>query len=743
MRWKKLLLLAPVLAFGGLGLSAFLTQPTSATLPKAGGTDGKPATVLPISQVVLFNSGVGYFGRSGEVEGDARVDLTFPETDINDLLKSMTLQDFDGGRVSSVSYDSREPVSRTLASFAVNLNNNPSLSQILSQARGEKVEVSMQPSAQTQPGSVSGTIVGMERTKLPAANNTTLECDVLNLLTADGLRAIKMPEVLRIKFTNPVLEAELKRALDVLALSHDTQKKAVSLNFTGEGKRKVKVGYVVEAPVWKTSYRLVLDKDDNPLLQGWAMVENPSDDDWSNVKMALVSGRPISFKMDLYNPLFVPRPTVEPEMFASLRPPTYSGGFGKDAIARGEGGAGALGGMGGPGGPPGMPSVAAAPAPMSGRGMAAKSAPAKPGRLSEAESMEVTMDRAQDKKFAQNLGREMAEKMDLSAMASAATASQLGDFFQYLIEHPVSLARQKSALLPIVNKPVEGSRVSIYNPNVQPKHPLLGLKFKNTSGSNLSQGPITVYEGSTYAGDARILDVQPKEERLLAYAIDLGTEVIPQNGPGSANITAIKAQKGIITTVRKLREERIYKISNRSTTDRTLLIEHPNRTNQGFKVVETAKPTEETAELLRFQTKVEAGKTAEFKVFEERDLAESIQLTNSPDDTIRYFINLKEVSPALKAKLADALKTKAKWDAVRRDLAQVQADVARITQDQDRIRKNLRETPKEAAVYDIYLKKLSEQEKEIDTLTTKQKTYMGEELTTRKAYEEFLMSISE
>ena len=110
-------------------------------------------------------------------------------------------------------------------------------------------------------------------------------------------------------------------------MSHDTQKKAVSINCTGEGKRNIKVGYVVENPIWKTSYRLVLDKDrkEKPFLQGWAIVENPTDEDWKDVRMALVSGRPISFQMNLYDPLYVSRPVVEPELFASLRPVAYSG----------------------------------------------------------------------------------------------------------------------------------------------------------------------------------------------------------------------------------------------------------------------------------------------------------------------------------------------------------------------------------------------------------------------------------
>src|SRR5947208_6821154 len=329
MSIRNLLWAAPVLAAAGLG--AAVTHLTAAPNGEAAadGRDVRPAVALPVTRVVLFNSGVGYFTRGGEVEGDTRVDLVFPEEDINDLLKSMVLEDFNGGRVAAVSYDSREPVDRTLASFAINLNGNPTVAQILQQARGERVEVTVVPTAANQPGKLVGTVVGVETQKQPAGPNATVDVEVLNLWCAEGLRSVKLSDVQQLRFSNPVIEAEFRRALEVVSLSHDSQKKAVSLHFAGEGKRKVQVGYVVEAPIWKTSYRLVLDADKKarPYLQGWAMVENPTDEDWGNVKMALVSGRPISFKMDLYNPLYVPRPTVEPELFASLRPPTYSGGF--------------------------------------------------------------------------------------------------------------------------------------------------------------------------------------------------------------------------------------------------------------------------------------------------------------------------------------------------------------------------------------------------------------------------------
>ena len=192
-------------------------------------------------------------------------------------------------------------------------------------------------------------------------------------------------------------------------------------------------------------------------------------------------------------------------------------------------------------------------------------------------------DRGLRREYAEEVAKKLKQDLDLGrSVQSMASASALGDYYQYVIDRPVDLARQKSALLPIVNKGVEGKRVSIYNPAVQPKHPLLGLRFKNTTGMPLAQGPVTVFEGSVYAGDTRVLDLQPDEERLVSYAIDLGTEVATKPGKNTSRITSVKALKGIVTTHTVEREERIYDVSNRSTTDRTLLIEHPNRKGDGF-----------------------------------------------------------------------------------------------------------------------------------------------------------------
>jgi hypothetical protein len=676
----------------------------------------KPAAQLPIGNVILYSSGVGYFQREGKVVGNTRIDLSFPAQDINDLLKSMVLRDLGGGHISAVSYDSHDPVDKTLKSFAINLNNNPSFSAILNQARGEKVEAVLQQSNATQPGTLTGVIMGVEEQKQQVGKDGIVEVELLNLWCAEGVRSVKLADVQRLRFLNPVLDSEVKKALETLALSHDTQKKAVSLSFAGDGEREVRVGYVIENPIWKTSYRLVLNKEGKPFLQGWAIVENPSDEDWNDVGMVLVSGRPISFQMDLYQPLYVPRPMVEPELFASLRPPTYNSAMetGKPVLSKTP--------------PPAM--------------MPPKPLADDKAHKARAED-EMLYERAElagRRADGEQLKRMTKERLDLAqGVQSAATASQLGDFFQYALDRPVSLARQKSALLPIVNKEVEGERVSIYNQATHVKFPLLGLKFKNTTGLHLNQGPLTVFEGSSYAGDARVLDVQPNEERLISYAVDLGTEVEPVVENPRHTLTKVKVVKGILHSTTRVVESKTYKATNRSTTDRTLLIEHPFRGD--FKLTSKEEPIEKARDVYRFQVKIPAGKSASQTVTEERDNFAQVVLTNGDENTIRVFIQSNVTSKAAQDALKKALDLKGKMDLTRQELAHQNQQLADIERDQARIRQNLKETPPTAEAYKKYLSKLDSQETEIDGLRDKIKKLQADELQQRKDYEGYLANL--
>jgi hypothetical protein len=621
-----------------------------------------PSNPLPVSQIVLFSSGVGYFQREGQIDGKSQVDLAFPAGNVNDLLKSLVLQDLGGGKIRTITYDSQETIEKTLRSFTFDLSYNPTLGQILNQARGQKVEVT---TAAGQPAVIAGDVVGME---VVPANVHDGEKDVLNLLCADGLRGIPLPNIQRVRFLDPALDTEFRRALAILAGAHDAQKKNVRLDFAGDGKRRVRVGYVVENPIWKTSYRLVLDKEGKPLLQGWAMVENTSDEDWNDVRLALVSGRPLSFQMNLYAPLYVPRPVVEPELFAWLRPPAYNGAIafgGQQGFAGGGAGFAGLGAFGNLGGQFGQTGNLGAgggafgqfgnryqgygnlggPFGAMSRGVniLGQRQPDDPNadaanadaRLSYEELKKRRQEKQKAKEEAKEVGSALTA-LDLQESLDAATsATSVGDHFQYVVDQKVCLPRQKSALLPIVNQPAEASRVSVFNLSVHNKHPLLGLRFKNTTGHQLPQGPITVYDGGSYAGDSRVLDLQPNEERLLAYALDVGTEVkATQHSRPDPKVVSVKLARGVLHVRYTMRQHVTYTIQNRSEHDRLVVVEHPSAVD--WKLVTPEKPAERSRDLYRFQVAVAAGKAGTLEVVSERGWAEDVSLT-TPTDGAPHF----------------------------------------------------------------------------------------------------------
>jgi len=699
--------LVVILTVGILGLRAFLSPASSNAqspddyypLSPPPGIFNKdlPSTDLAISQVILYSNGVGYFQREGMVQNNARVDLTFPVQNINDLLKSMVLQDLGQGHISAVSYDSHDPIDKTLKSFAVNLTNNPSFGQILNQGRGEKVEVHS-----ADQGMLAGTLLGVESRAASGKDSGSVE--ILNLLGDDGIRSVRLDQIKRVRFVNARVEAEMRRALEVLASARDAQKKTVSLNFTGAGLRTVKVGYVVEQPVWRTSYRLLVNKDGKMFVQGWAIVENTSNEDWKDVKLSLVSGRPISFQMDLYQPLYVNRPTVQPEQIASVQPQTHAGAFKGFQDVDGS--------------VSGTPCAAAAPPSK----MPGGAEPCTTGYFRRQKG-DITQDR-----------------VIRQSVVSAASASDLGDYFQYAIEHPVTVARQKSAMIPIVNKNIQGTKVSLYNPATHPKYPLLALELKNDTGLHLMQGPITVFEGSSYAGDAQMFDLQRGDKRLISYAIDLGTEMekVVKNEPGKRFTINIK--NGAMTRKSKLRESTVYSARSKATHDRVLWIEHPYRAD--FKLISKIEPRERTDKVCRYELPVPAGKSVKLVVAEEKVVMDEAPAVSRCDrDSLRQMLQGKCSNTKLTAALKTVLQMQEKLAAIQQDQAQKQQELQAITTDQQRLRANLKEMPESAATYKRYLAKFDSQETEIEKLQEHIKARQNAEQQQRREMDNYLKQL--
>lgn len=666
-------------------------------------------TELPLEKVVLFTSGVGYFQHGGKVNGNAGVEMSFKSAAINDLLKSMVVEDLGGGTISAVSYASRDPITKTLETFAVNLTDNPSIGQLLGRLRGARIEI--EAAAPT-----SGTIVGVEKRTVPAGDDQRVEKEFLTLLTAEGLRTLPLDAITRIRLLDERLQKELDQALAVLALGHDNEKKSVTLSFAGEGERAVRVGYVQESPTWKTSYRLVLD-DDQPatgrgkaLLQGWAIVENTTDRDWNNVRMSLVSGRPISFVMDLYQPLFVPRPTVQPELFASLAPQVY----GQDLEGR-EMEFAAAGGM-----------VAARAA---GRRMARGEAPGNPAPAS------APVD---------GLARQLNEQDDVQAffgrsVASVAAGESLGALFRYEIATPVSIPRQRSAMLPIVAEEVEAERLAIYDERVLAKHPLAGVRLVNTTKLDLMQGPVTVFAGGAYAGDARIEDLPAGSERLLSYAVDLDVEVVPRAESSPEAIVRVKLAKGTLEVVRRLARRKTFELKNSGPKAETVLVEHP--LDADWKLVAPEKPAETTRDRYRFAVVAEPGTPATLTVAEERTVSQFSAITSLDDEAILFYASARTTSPKLAEALREVVEAKRAIQGLVHERTRREEEIRVVEQEQSRIRQNMEQLDRQSDLYGRYVQKFAAQEDRVETLRAEIAELQEGEQAARRALDERLASL--
>jgi hypothetical protein len=670
---------------------------------------------LPITRVVLFNSGVGYFEHFGKIEGTKHVDLKFQTDEINDLLKSMVLQDLGGGQVSTVTYDSRDPLARTLKTFTIDLTRNPTLADLLEQVRGERVEIQA-----SQP--IEAVILGVE-TRTVESKNGSIEARFLDLKTDRGLRSVKMDEIVECHLLNKQLDAELDEALALLAGARASDKKTVALEFRGQGQRDVRVGYIQEAPVWKVSYRLVLADDKPPFLQGWAIVENTGDHDWKDVRLALVSGRPISFVMDLYQPLYVERPIVVPEEFAGLRPrlhdqdladrealmkhraAEYEAGrrghvAGGAAFGGGGGGGGFFGGgMGGSGG-------------SGGGGGAAAPEPSTPAALDPSQGV-----------------------------PTAADAGDVGELFRYDIKTPVTLARRKSAMLPIVNAAVQGSKVSIYNQGVQAKHPYNGFRLTNSTNLFMSQGPITVFDAGDFAGDARIEDVPPGSKRLISYAIDLDVEVAPEVEDRPDELLSVRIVKGTMKLEHRKRDREKYTIKNAGERPKTVLVERP--IDVGWELVSPKEPPEKTRDLYRFEVAVDPGQTKEL-VVEEQQTSKSEVLLSSLDmkTVLTYVASTKAVSPAVEKALQSIVEMRKSLDAAEEDCKRVEAKLAAIDQEQGRIRSNMSQLDRTSSLYNRYVKTLNDQEDQIEQLRKQLAGLRDKEAAQHEALEQHVQGLN-
>ncbi|MGD9505651.1 MAG: DUF4139 domain-containing protein [Syntrophobacteraceae bacterium] len=685
--------------FGFVSIANSTSSPTGQT-PQTPPTAAarEPQAEMPVSMVALFSSGVGYFEHSGVVKGDATTELRFKTEQINDILKSLVLEDLDGGQVGPIVYPSIDPLSKTLQSFQVDISSNPSLPEILNRIRGTDVQVSL---AGEQ---FEGLVLGMEKRPeaLVGTDNEAVDAWILNVLSGAAVRSVALDDIQKIEMKDPKLEEELHKALSALSQARSQDKKPVVISFRGQGERRVRLRYVVEAPIWKTSYRLILPNDGKgqAKLQGWAIVENQTDNDWNNVRLSLVSGRPISFIEDLYQPLYASRPEVKPDLGAGVKPQAYEAGMAKKGMATG------------------LAAVAPAPAAMA----------------LEKSKMDRSMGAAPSDAM------EQEKPFDPTAsVVAAASGEKMGELFQYTIDK-VSLPRQRSAMIPILTDPVSVERVSIYNRSVLPRNPLHGAFLKNTTGKHLLQGPITIFDGGGYAGDARIGDVPPGQERLLSYAVDLEVGVDATAGHSETAILSGKIVKGVLELSRKRVFQQEYTAENKSDKERTLIIEHPFR--PGWKLVNSPEPFETTETLHRFKERIPAAESRKLTLTEEIVQGETIAILPADHEQILTYSRAGEIPKGVREALGKAADLKRSMAETERKIAEKRGKIDDITQEQERIRENLKTVQSSTQYYSRLIGKLNEQESTLEKLQDEMEKLHGTYDAQRKELEGYLSGLT-
>ena len=638
--------------------------------------------------MVLYKNGVGYFEHLGRVRGSQDVHVDFTSAQLNDVLKSLTVLDLSGGKISGVDYNSEAPLARRLATLRLALGENPTTADFLGALRGARLEVRGGNGPLT-----AGKLLSVEK-KSSVKDDETTEWTEISLVSESGeVRTAKVTPATSFRIVERDLQVEVGRYLGLIASSRDQDLRRMTISTAGAGERSLYVSYISEVPIWKTTYRLVLSSnaEKKPLLQGWAIVDNTIGEDWNDVELSLVAGAPHSFIQQLSQPYYGRRPVVSLPESVQLTPQTHAATLETTASDIGFGSGGGRGMTGGVlGGVTGgaMGGVAALIAP----GVVP---PPKPTSVDEAEVEEA---------------REESEPI--------AQASALGDLFEYKLKERVTIRKNQSALVPILQTDIAAEKVSLWSESLGEARPLRALWVNNQSSLTLDGGSFSVLDSNTFAGEGLMEAIKPGERRLLSYATDLGLLVEGKLYGGRERVTRVRIHRGTMTTTSEDREKKTYTVRNEDTTPRTVVIEHPARPE--WKLSEDSpKPVEKASGLYRFRLSVEPKKTERLLISEATPLYTQYALNGITDDQIGALLLQRSINPEIEKALREIVAQKNVVADFDTKIKAQQKTIDQIFADQGRLRENmkaLKGSTEEKTLLQRYTKQLDEEETQLDAL---------------------------
>lgn len=608
----------------------------------------------PIVRMTLYKHGIGFFERRAEAPGES-ISLDFARDAMNDVLKSLTVV-AEGGQVLGIDYQTPEDKDALLERAAIHLSDDASLRDLVRDMRGRRVGVT------TSSGSYAGIAVGID---LPGEREP-MDAAILSVFMPERreIVPVRLADIRSLTLHDERAGADLAYVLDTSLTEEDRRAVTVRLS---RGARRASISYIAPSPVWRVSYRLVVDESGEGqstagLLQGWALFDNTLDEDLDNVQLTFIAGMPVSFVYDLYTPFTPERPVVHEEARGVAAPVEFDAAM-LDAAPRG--------------------------APM--RAMAA-------GLGEQA----FGMAKAPLKR---------ATAADLAASTAVAAAGQAqGEFFSYSVANPVSVRRGRSAMAPILQAPVDLAKERLYNGRKHPRHPVIAFRFRNATGLTLERGPVTVIEAGDYAGEAISPFTASDGEIYLAYAVDLGITVTEEHA-SERKLEGIRIDQGLLLIQEWDIQAVTYRLENRNPHDAAVTIEHP--VPGGYEPFDTPPHAARTNDLYRHVVPVGGGTSATFVARQRRLVARREEIRKQSLAQLAAWLRGKALDQATHDRLRAILKLYDEIAAGEESLRTNAATRQKLLDQQKVIQGNLaslRDTGEEGQLRTRYARTLAEQE---------------------------------
>lgn len=662
----------------------------STTAASAAPSPAAPNDPARIDRITLSSGGVAEVHRVADIEGSGTVRIEVPLAQVNDVLKSLLVSD-PGGTLDSLTLDGLSPVEETFSTLPLDAKTIGSLPALLQRLKGIQVR------ATSGGRTIEGAVLGTDSNRVKTPEGATVAEHRLSVLTQD-----KRIDVLRLgaDATVDILDAAMRDrmadAVQSLSRAGNDQLRAVAVNVKGSGQRAVGLSYITAAPVWKPAFRLVIGETGDARLQGWAVLENATGQDWKDVDLTLVSGAPVTLTQKLHDRYWRQRPEV---------PVTV--GLGE--VPRADNSAGV--------------AVARKQAEVQGgRGAGARA---------ESSAM-MSADMARPRPAAAPMPAPMATP---AAPTQTASAQENMTNVSFHLPQPVTLARGQTLSVPFVDVALPAERLAVFQPEMRSFNPVSAVMLKNTSPSTLPPGILTVYDGASgFVGDAKMPALPAGESRLASFAADRKVEITSEVKP-EEQMVDVKVSEGVAQIRNLSRTVTTYRIKGASDAPRVIVIEHPK---QAGWTTRSDHLDSETATHRRVRIDVAAGATAEVSVTDELPGTDTFALTDTDEQVLIMLANAP-AAPALSAKLKALAQQRRTWAATERKMADIDSRIETQTGEQSRVRDNLSAVPPDSELGRRYMDLLAKSENAMADLAT-QRDQAGVEYEKQK--EAFLRAIA-